>query len=76
MMNSSLYKDPVDPANWFGIRKDATVLGYSKVYQCVWSYLPAVHCFWRDILLLNYVTFSVFLPYVESTKWSFQCFYL
>uniref|UniRef100_A0A8D3BYK6 Piezo type mechanosensitive ion channel component 1 (Er blood group) n=1 Tax=Scophthalmus maximus TaxID=52904 RepID=A0A8D3BYK6_SCOMX len=31
MVNSSLYKDPVDPANWFGIRKDATVLGYSKV---------------------------------------------
>ena len=33
MMNSSLYKNPVDPAKWFGIRKDATVLGYSKVYS-------------------------------------------
>lgn len=33
MMNSSLYKEPVDPAKWFGIRKDATVLGYSKVYS-------------------------------------------
>lgn len=32
MMNSSLYMGPVDPAKWFGIRKDATVLGYSKVY--------------------------------------------
>lgn len=31
MMNSSLYKEPVDPAKWFGIRKDSTVLGYSKV---------------------------------------------
>nr|XP_019959133.1 PREDICTED: piezo-type mechanosensitive ion channel component 1 [Paralichthys olivaceus] len=35
MMNSSLYKDPVDPANWFGIRKDATVLGYSKNHLIV-----------------------------------------
>lgn len=32
MVNSTLYKEPVDPAKWFGIRKDATVLGYSKVY--------------------------------------------
>lgn len=28
---SALYKEPVDPARWFGIRKDATVLGYSQV---------------------------------------------
>ncbi|XP_042289205.1 piezo-type mechanosensitive ion channel component 1 isoform X1 [Thunnus maccoyii] len=35
MMNSSLYKDPVDPAKWFGIRKDATVLGYSKNHLIV-----------------------------------------
>ncbi|XP_053292137.1 piezo-type mechanosensitive ion channel component 1 isoform X1 [Pleuronectes platessa] len=35
MMNSSLYKYPVDPANWFGIRKDATVLGYSKNHLIV-----------------------------------------
>uniref|UniRef100_A0A8D3CXL4 Piezo type mechanosensitive ion channel component 1 (Er blood group) n=1 Tax=Scophthalmus maximus TaxID=52904 RepID=A0A8D3CXL4_SCOMX len=35
MVNSSLYKDPVDPANWFGIRKDATVLGYSKNHLIV-----------------------------------------
>ncbi|XP_029305438.1 piezo-type mechanosensitive ion channel component 1 isoform X2 [Cottoperca gobio] len=35
MMNSSLYKDPVDPARWFGIRKDATVLGYSKNHLIV-----------------------------------------
>lgn len=31
VLNSALYKEPVDPAKWFGIRKDATVLGYSKV---------------------------------------------
>lgn len=31
MRDSSLYKEPVDPAKWFGIRKDATVLGYSQV---------------------------------------------
>ena len=31
--NSTLYKEPVDPAKWFGIRKDATVLGYSKVIK-------------------------------------------
>ncbi|XP_010788868.1 piezo-type mechanosensitive ion channel component 1-like [Notothenia coriiceps] len=35
MINSSLYKDPVDPAKWFGIRKDATVLGYSKNHLIV-----------------------------------------
>ncbi|XP_074501554.1 piezo-type mechanosensitive ion channel component 1 isoform X2 [Sebastes fasciatus] len=35
MMNSSLYKEPVDPAKWFGIRKDATVLGYSKNHLIV-----------------------------------------
>ncbi|XP_060896547.1 piezo-type mechanosensitive ion channel component 1 isoform X3 [Labrus mixtus] len=35
MNNSSLYKAPVDPANWFGIRKDATVLGYSKNHLIV-----------------------------------------
>ncbi|XP_034538347.1 piezo-type mechanosensitive ion channel component 1 [Notolabrus celidotus] len=35
MMNSALYKDPVDPAKWFGIRKDATVLGYSKNHLVV-----------------------------------------
>lgn len=29
--NSTLYKAPVDPANWFGFRKDATALGYSQV---------------------------------------------
>ncbi|KAM9848176.1 piezo-type mechanosensitive ion channel component 1 [Aulostomus maculatus] len=33
--NSSLYKEPVDPAKWFGIRKDATVLGYSKNHLIV-----------------------------------------
>ncbi|XP_068597023.1 piezo-type mechanosensitive ion channel component 1 [Brachionichthys hirsutus] len=35
MMNSSLYQEPVDPAQWFGIRKDATVLGYSKNHLMV-----------------------------------------
>ncbi|XP_074531707.1 piezo-type mechanosensitive ion channel component 1 [Halichoeres trimaculatus] len=35
MINSSLYKTPVDPAKWFGIRKDATVLGYSKNHLVV-----------------------------------------
>ncbi|XP_015242628.1 PREDICTED: piezo-type mechanosensitive ion channel component 1 [Cyprinodon variegatus] len=29
MMNSTLYQ-PIDPAKWFGIRKDTTALGYSK----------------------------------------------
>ncbi|CAN9500176.1 unnamed protein product [Ophioblennius macclurei] len=33
--NSTLYKEPVDPANWFGIRKDATALGYSKNHLMV-----------------------------------------
>uniref|UniRef100_A0A671WHE0 Piezo type mechanosensitive ion channel component 1 (Er blood group) n=1 Tax=Sparus aurata TaxID=8175 RepID=A0A671WHE0_SPAAU len=33
--NSALYKEPVDPAKWFGIRKDATVLGYSKNHLIV-----------------------------------------
>lgn len=32
MRDSALYKEPVDPAKWFGIRKDATVLGYSQVW--------------------------------------------
>ncbi|XP_070696812.1 piezo-type mechanosensitive ion channel component 1 [Pempheris klunzingeri] len=35
MMNSSLYMEPVDPAKWFGIRKDATVLGYTKNHLIV-----------------------------------------
>uniref|UniRef100_A0AAQ5YK59 Piezo-type mechanosensitive ion channel component n=1 Tax=Amphiprion ocellaris TaxID=80972 RepID=A0AAQ5YK59_AMPOC len=35
MMNSSLYKEPVDPAKWFGIRKDVTALGYSKNHLIV-----------------------------------------
>ncbi|XP_053127171.1 piezo-type mechanosensitive ion channel component 1 isoform X3 [Hemicordylus capensis] len=26
--NSTLYKDPIDPANWFGIRKESPNLGY------------------------------------------------
>ncbi|XP_062845952.1 piezo-type mechanosensitive ion channel component 1 isoform X2 [Trichomycterus rosablanca] len=30
ILNSTLYRAPVDPANWFGFRKDATALGYSK----------------------------------------------
>ncbi|KAJ8247331.1 hypothetical protein GJAV_G00245080 [Gymnothorax javanicus] len=30
ILNSTLYKGPIDPANWFGFRKDATVLGYSQ----------------------------------------------
>uniref|UniRef100_A0A674NBW5 Piezo type mechanosensitive ion channel component 1 (Er blood group) n=1 Tax=Takifugu rubripes TaxID=31033 RepID=A0A674NBW5_TAKRU len=30
ILDSSLYKEPVDPARWFGIRKDATILGYSQ----------------------------------------------
>lgn len=41
MMNSSLYEEPVDPAKWFGIRKDATALGYSKVCACVYVSLAA-----------------------------------
>lgn len=39
LLNSSLYKEPVDPAKWFGIRKDATALGYSKV--CLMLPLPS-----------------------------------
>nr|XP_020463203.1 piezo-type mechanosensitive ion channel component 1 isoform X2 [Monopterus albus] len=35
MLNSTLYKESVDPAKWFGIRKDATVLGYSKSHLMV-----------------------------------------
>ncbi|XP_031425137.1 piezo-type mechanosensitive ion channel component 1 isoform X2 [Clupea harengus] len=35
MQNSILYKAPVDPANWFGFRKDATVLGYIKNHLLV-----------------------------------------
>ncbi|XP_051948231.1 piezo-type mechanosensitive ion channel component 1-like isoform X1 [Xyrauchen texanus] len=35
VLNSTLYKAPVDPANWFGVRKDATVLGYSKDHLLV-----------------------------------------
>uniref|UniRef100_A0AAY4DS02 Piezo-type mechanosensitive ion channel component n=1 Tax=Denticeps clupeoides TaxID=299321 RepID=A0AAY4DS02_9TELE len=31
LFNSTLYRAPVDPANWFGFRKDSTVLGYIKV---------------------------------------------
>ncbi|XP_057703388.1 piezo-type mechanosensitive ion channel component 1 isoform X1 [Corythoichthys intestinalis] len=30
IMNSSLYMAPVDPAKWFGIRKEASVLDYNK----------------------------------------------
>ncbi|XP_072772689.1 piezo-type mechanosensitive ion channel component 1 [Nerophis lumbriciformis] len=33
--NSSLYGAPVDPARWFGIRKEATVLDYSKSHLVV-----------------------------------------
>uniref|UniRef100_A0A3Q0SK86 Piezo type mechanosensitive ion channel component 1 (Er blood group) n=1 Tax=Amphilophus citrinellus TaxID=61819 RepID=A0A3Q0SK86_AMPCI len=32
---SILYKEPVDPAKWFGIRKDVTALGYSKNHLIV-----------------------------------------
>uniref|UniRef100_A0A8C8CBQ5 Piezo-type mechanosensitive ion channel component n=1 Tax=Oncorhynchus tshawytscha TaxID=74940 RepID=A0A8C8CBQ5_ONCTS len=35
VLNSTLYREPVDPANWFGFRKDATVLGYSKNHLLV-----------------------------------------
>uniref|UniRef100_A0A8C2HCF9 Piezo-type mechanosensitive ion channel component 1 n=1 Tax=Cyprinus carpio TaxID=7962 RepID=A0A8C2HCF9_CYPCA len=35
MLNSTLYKAPVDPANWFGVRKDATILGYTKDHLLV-----------------------------------------
>ncbi|KAL1007143.1 hypothetical protein UPYG_G00082630 [Umbra pygmaea] len=33
--NSTLYREPVDPANWFGFRKEATALGYSKNHLLV-----------------------------------------
>ncbi|KAF5895558.1 piezo-type mechanosensitive ion channel component 1 [Clarias magur] len=35
ILNSTLYRAPVDPANWFGFRKDATALGYSKNHLMV-----------------------------------------
>uniref|UniRef100_A0A4W5N6C2 Piezo type mechanosensitive ion channel component 1 (Er blood group) n=1 Tax=Hucho hucho TaxID=62062 RepID=A0A4W5N6C2_9TELE len=35
VLNSTLYREPVDPANWFGFKKDATVLGYSKNHLLV-----------------------------------------
>ncbi|XP_055083092.1 piezo-type mechanosensitive ion channel component 1, partial [Periophthalmus magnuspinnatus] len=35
MLNSTLFKEPVDPARWFGIRKEATVLGYSQNHLIV-----------------------------------------
>ncbi|XP_053730255.1 piezo-type mechanosensitive ion channel component 1 [Synchiropus splendidus] len=35
MKKSILYKEPVDPAQWFGIRKDDTVLGYIKNHLMV-----------------------------------------
>uniref|UniRef100_A0A6Q2YE79 Piezo-type mechanosensitive ion channel component n=1 Tax=Esox lucius TaxID=8010 RepID=A0A6Q2YE79_ESOLU len=35
VLNSTLYREPVDPANWFGFRKDATVLGYTKNHLLV-----------------------------------------
>ncbi|XP_061647056.1 piezo-type mechanosensitive ion channel component 1 isoform X4 [Phyllopteryx taeniolatus] len=35
IMNSSLYKAPVDPAKWFGVRKEPTVLDYSKNHLVV-----------------------------------------
>ncbi|XP_066511035.1 piezo-type mechanosensitive ion channel component 1-like [Hoplias malabaricus] len=35
ILNSTLYSGPVDPANWFGFRKDATALGYSKNHLLV-----------------------------------------
>ncbi|XP_019721305.1 piezo-type mechanosensitive ion channel component 1 isoform X3 [Hippocampus comes] len=35
IMNSSLYKATVDPAKWFGIRKETTVLDYSKNHLVV-----------------------------------------
>lgn len=41
VLNSALYKEPVDPAKWFGIRKDATVLGYSKVRE--YRDHPSIH---------------------------------
>ncbi|KAJ8400462.1 hypothetical protein AAFF_G00395860 [Aldrovandia affinis] len=35
ILNSTLYREPVDPANWFGFRKDTTALGYSKNHLLV-----------------------------------------
>ncbi|MEQ2206630.1 Piezo-type mechanosensitive ion channel component 1, partial [Xenoophorus captivus] len=35
MVTSILYKEPIDPARWFGIRKDTTALGYSKNHLIV-----------------------------------------
>uniref|UniRef100_A0AAY4DNS7 Piezo-type mechanosensitive ion channel component n=1 Tax=Denticeps clupeoides TaxID=299321 RepID=A0AAY4DNS7_9TELE len=35
LFNSTLYRAPVDPANWFGFRKDSTVLGYIKNHLLV-----------------------------------------
>ncbi|KAM9365017.1 piezo-type mechanosensitive ion channel component 1 [Pholidichthys leucotaenia] len=35
MMNSTLYRGPVDPAKWFGIRKDTSALGYVKSHLMV-----------------------------------------
>ncbi|XP_062404521.1 piezo-type mechanosensitive ion channel component 1 isoform X1 [Sardina pilchardus] len=35
IQNSTLYRAPVDPANWFGFRKNATVLGYIKTHLLV-----------------------------------------
>uniref|UniRef100_A0A3B3S5A2 Piezo type mechanosensitive ion channel component 1 (Er blood group) n=1 Tax=Paramormyrops kingsleyae TaxID=1676925 RepID=A0A3B3S5A2_9TELE len=35
LLNSTLYKEPIDPANWFGFRKEATALGYSKNHLLV-----------------------------------------
>ncbi|KAG9352492.1 hypothetical protein JZ751_020906 [Albula glossodonta] len=39
IQNSTLYKEPIDPANWFGFRKDATVLGYSQNHLLVLMFL-------------------------------------
>lgn len=38
--NSTLYRGPVDPANWFGIRKGYPNLGYIQVgagTPCPWG---------------------------------------
>ncbi|XP_046696500.1 piezo-type mechanosensitive ion channel component 1 isoform X2 [Silurus meridionalis] len=35
ILSSTLYKAPVDPANWFGFRKATTALGYSKNHLMV-----------------------------------------
>ncbi|KAI1889925.1 hypothetical protein AGOR_G00167930 [Albula goreensis] len=39
IQNSTLYKEPIDPADWFGFRKDATVLGYSQNHLLVLMFL-------------------------------------